>query len=165
MRSCETVGSNFKITLVIKIIRTDSTNTDFHLLVRELDKVLRILDGEDHAFYAQFNKIDSLNHVVVVYEDQTPVGCGAIKPYEEITAEIKRMFVRPEKRGQGLASQILFELENWAKELEFKKVILETGEKQIEAIHLYRKRNYDIIENFGQYKDVENSVCFQKILT
>ena len=142
------------------IIRTNSTNPDFQMLVRELDSLLRILDGEDHAFYDQFNKIDSLNHVIVLYEGQTPIGCGALKPFEKNIAEIKRMFVRKEKRGQGIASKILLELENWAKELGFDKVILETGEKQTAAINLYKNRNYDIIENYGQYKDVENRLNF-----
>ena len=149
---------------MLEIIRTDSQNPHFQLLVAELDKLLAVLDGEDHSFYAQFNKIDSLNHVLVAYVDGFPAGCGAIKQYEEKTAEIKRMFVGEKYRGQGIASQILTELEIWAKELGFNKAILETGDKQKAAIGLYSKSNYEIIPNFGQYKDVENSICFQKIL-
>jgi putative acetyltransferase len=148
-----------------KIKRTDSDDSDFQKLVTELDKDLAIRDGEDHAFFAQFNKIAAIKHVVVAYEEGAAVGCGAIKEYEENVMEVKRMFVPLEKRGKGIASIVLGELENWAKELGYQKCILETGKKQPEAIRLYQKNNYATIKNYGQYADVESSVCFEKLLT
>ncbi len=144
--------------------RTNSNNPDFQNLVTDLDIYLAIQDGAEHSFYAQFNKIDTIKHVVVVYENNMPVGCGAIKKYMNTTMEIKRMFVVPEKRNQGIASTILKELETWAGELNFQKCILETGKKQTEAIKLYLRNNYTIIANYGQYAAVENSVCFKKEL-
>jgi GNAT superfamily N-acetyltransferase len=149
---------------MITCIRTDSDNKDFQKLVRELDADLAIRDGEDHSFFAQFNKIDSIRNAVVAYELGIPVGCGAIKHYSEDTMEVKRMYVTPEYRGKGFASSVLKELENWARELNYKKCILETGEKQPEAIALYYKNQYGIIPNFGQYADVLTSVCFEKLL-
>ena len=149
---------------MIKIVRTNSANTDFQRLVKDLDKLLRTLEGEDHSFFAQFNKIDHLNHVIVAYDNEVPAGCGALKEYEGNTGEIKRMFVVEEKRGQGIASQVLSALEVWAKELGFQKVILETGHKQTEAIQLYSRRGYIIMPNYGQYKEVESSICFYKII-
>lgn len=98
-----------------------------------------------------------------IYEEENAVGCGAIKPYDKTSAEVKRMFVIPEFRGKGYASAILGELENWAKELGFELMILETGIKQLEAIKLYEK-TYERMENYGQYKGVETSVCFSKEL-
>jgi putative acetyltransferase len=148
-----------------KIKRTDSDDSDFQKLVVELDKDLAIRDGEDHAFFAQFNKIAAIKHVVVAYEAGDAVGCGAIKEYEENVMEVKRMFVPLEKRGKGIASIVLGELESWAKELGYQKCILETGKKQPEAIHLYQKNNYTTIKNYGQYADVVSSVCFEKLLT
>lgn len=145
-----------------KLIRTDSDNTDFRELVMQLDKDLAIRDGDDHAFYAQFNKIATIKHVVVAYDGATSVGCGAIKEYENGTMEVKRMFVTPDNRGKGIGSVVLKELEAWAKELGNNKCILETGEKQPEAIQLYKKNGYNIIPNYGQYKDVAASVCFEK---
>ena len=79
--------------------------------------------------------------------------------------EVKRMFVPQEQRGKGIASRILKELESWAAELGYKKCILETGEKQPEAIALYKKNNYVVIKNYGQYVDVESSVCFEKMIS
>ena len=147
---------------MIELRRTNSDNADFRELVRALDQDLAIRDGEDHSFFAQFNKIDSIRHVVVAYQNDIPVGCGAIKQYDAETMEVKRMFVPLALRGQGIASRVLTELEQWCKELHFKKCILETGEKQPEAIRLYHKNNYKVIPNFGQYADVASSVCFEK---
>jgi putative acetyltransferase len=147
---------------MVELIRTDSGNPDFVELVRHLDADLSIRDGEDHSFFAQFNKIDKIKNVIVAYYNGLAVGCGAVKSYTNETGEIKRMFVLPEYRGRKIASQILSELEKWANELEFKQVILETGKAQPEAIGLYTKSGYQIIPNYGQYENVESSVCMQK---
>ena len=61
---------------MITCIKTDSDNEDFRLLVRELDADLQKRDGEEHTFYAQFNKIDRIKHVVVAYANNEAVGCG-----------------------------------------------------------------------------------------
>ncbi len=78
------------------------------------------------------------------------------------TMEVKRMYVTVNYRGQGIASVVLKELEEWAAELNYDKCVLETGNKQPEAIALYKKNGYKIIPNYGQYKNVENSICFEK---
>jgi putative acetyltransferase len=147
---------------MIKLIRTDSANTDFQNLIVLLDQDLQIRDGDEHTFYAQFNKVDKINNVIVAYSDEKPVGCGAFKNYSAETVEIKRMFVKLENRGQKIAKQILDELESWANELGYSTFILETGIKQPEAIRLYGREGYEIIPNYGQYEGVENSVCMQK---
>ena len=147
---------------MIKIIRTNSDNPDFIELVKYLDADLAIRDGNEHSFYAQFNKIDKIKFVVIAYEDDQPVGCGAIKEYAPNTMEIKRMYTSPASRGNGIATKVLTELENWAAEMSFEKCILETGKKQPEAIALYKKSGYKSISNYGQYAGIENSVCFRK---
>jgi putative acetyltransferase len=144
--------------------RTDSDNPDFQKLVIQLDAYLRILDGDDHLFYAQLNKTDSIKHVIVAYQNGEPVGCGAIRKYADDTVEVKRMYVLENQRGKGIASALLNELETWAKELNYKKCILETGKRQSEAVNLYHKNGYNMIENYGKYKNMENSVCFEKVL-
>jgi putative acetyltransferase len=142
--------------------RTNSEDTEFQKLVADLDKDLAIRDGEEHSFFAQFNKIDMIRHVVLVYEEFDAVGCGAIKEYEPGVMEVKRMFVSLEKRGKGIASVVLQELEIWAAEMGYRKCILETGLKQPEAISLYKKNKYRLIGNYGQYAGVSSSVCFEK---
>jgi GNAT superfamily N-acetyltransferase len=142
--------------------RTSSDNSDFQALVRLLDEDLSIRDGDEHAFYAQYNKIVNIKEVVVCYLDGQAIGCGAFKEYDHHTVEIKRMYVKPEYRGKGIGLYILRELELWAAELNYTATILETGKKQPEAIRLYQKAGYTRIKNFGQYENVENSVCMAK---
>ena len=149
---------------MIRTKRTNSDNQDFIHLVKQLDAELAERDGKDHSFYAQFNKIDKIKHVIVEYENDKPVGCGAIKEYAPDTMEIKRMYTSPESRGKGIASRVLRELEGWASELSYEKCILETGKKQPEAIGLYEKNGYKTIPNYGQYAGIENSLCFEKHL-
>ena len=149
---------------MIRTIRTNSDNLDFIQLVKQLDADLAERDGKDHSFYAQFNKIDKIKYVIVAYENDKPVGCGAIKEYAPDTMEIKRMYTSPESRGKGIASSVLSELEGWASELSYEKCILETGKKQPEAIGLYEKNGYKTIPNYGQYAGIENSLCFEKHL-
>ncbi len=147
---------------MISLLRTNSENTDFVELVKLLDADLAIRDGKEHSFYAQYNKIDNIKYVVIAYDNSKPVGCGAIKEYSPDTMEIKRMYTLPEERGKRIATKILIELEKWAHELSYKKCILETGKKQPEAISLYKRNEYKIIPNYGQYVGMENSVCFEK---
>lgn len=144
--------------------RTDSTNKDFIGLVELLDADLAIRDGADHAFYAQFNKVHMIQHVIVAYENEAPVGCGAFKKYDDTSAEIKRMYVLPQHRNKGIAAEVLQQLEHWAKEEGFQSTVLETGLKQPEAIRLYEKSGYNRIPNYGQYAGVDNSVCMKKEL-
>ena len=147
---------------MLNIKRTDSTDPDFVALVKLLDQDLAIRDGDEHSFYAQFNKIDAIRHCIVACDDSTPAACGAIKAFSDDTMEVKRMYVKPDFRRGGLASAVLAELEKWAAEQGYRYCVLETGKKQPEAIALYRKNGYDIIPNYGQYANVENSVCMRK---
>lgn len=149
---------------MLTIVRSDSSNADFLSLVKLLDEDLARRDGEEHAFYAQFNKVDSIKNVLVAYEDETAVGCGAFKPFAADQVEIKRMFVKKELRGKGISKKILTELENWAGTLGYRSCVLETGKKQVEAIQLYTGAGYSIIPNYGQYATIENSICFEKSL-
>ena len=148
----------------LTLIRTNSNNANFIQLVALLDKDLAVRDGDEHALYAQFNKVDSIKQVVVAYQNGMPVACGAIKPLSETAAEVKRMFVHPDYRKKGIAAKILTELEAWATELTFEECVLETGRKQPEAIALYQKVGYQVRPNYGQYIGVDNSVCMAKPL-
>ncbi len=146
----------------INIKRTDSDNPDFRYLISHLDADLEKRYGEQQAFFSQFNKLDKIKNVVIVYLDDTPVGCGALRAYNDTDIEVKRMFVANEHRRKGIATQTLNHLEAWAAELSFKNCILETGTNQPEAISLYLKCGYEITEAYGHYVGVENSICMKK---
>ncbi|MEO0337797.1 MAG: GNAT family N-acetyltransferase [Bacteroidota bacterium] len=149
---------------MLTLKRTNSRDKDFIQLVQKLDAYLAEVDGDEHAFYAQYNGIANLNHTIVAYLNGQALACGAIKAFGEDAMEVKRMYVDPQARGQGVASQVLKGLEVWAKELGYERCVLETGERQVEAVHLYQNRGYQRTPNYGQYIGVENSVCFEKVL-
>jgi GNAT superfamily N-acetyltransferase len=146
------------------LARTTSENADFRALVQLLDQDLAERDGAEHGYYAQFNTIASLQHVVVAYQANEPIGCGAFKPFDTDAVEVKRMFVQPAHRGQGVAQAVLAELEKWASELGYASCVLETGKRQPEAIRLYERSGYGHVPNYGQYVGIANSVCLQKHL-
>ncbi|WP_422079769.1 GNAT family N-acetyltransferase [Ulvibacterium sp.] len=147
---------------MITFKRTDSSHPDFIQLVALLDADLATRDGEDHAFYDQFNGITDIGHAIVAFREEIPVGCGGIKEFKNDMMEVKRMYVIPEARGTGMGSAILQELERWTAELGYTHCILETGKRQPEAIALYKKNGYTVIPNYGPYEAMKNSVCFQK---
>ena len=149
---------------MIHLKRTNSDDSDFYELVKLLDADLLERYGDEQQFYSQFNKIDKIRFVVLAYENNEAIACGAIKEYASDTMEIKRMYVTIEMRGKGVAVAVLNDLESWAKELGYKKCVLETGDKMLEAIGLYKKSGYKIIKNYGQYENIESSICFEKEL-
>jgi len=150
---------------LITIKRTDTHNLDFQKLVKALDESLKVYYKEEVSFYDTLNSLKDIEYAVVAYnKKENLVGCGAIKKYSREEAEIKRMFVPSIFRGKGIATQILKELENWSRELNFKKTILETLKEKQYAIQFYKKNEYQEISNFGNYITAENSICFAKQL-
>ena len=146
----------------ISIKRVDAADEDFVRLVAMLDGELVVKDGEDHDFYHQYNLINDIRYAVVIAVNDEPCACGAIKPFDANTMEVKRMFTREEYRGRGLASRLLAELESWTIELKGKRCILETGKYMPDAVAFYRKNGYEEIPNYGQYVGVDSSICFEK---
>lgn len=153
----------------IRYTRTDAHNPDFQGLVRLLDAHLTSINGDDDTYYAQFNGIQHLHHVVVAYSNDAPVGCGAFKEFRDEqhphgTVEIKRMYVKENERGRGIAQGILEELERWAREEDYTSSVLETSSHLASAVKLYEKSGYERIPNYGQYVGMEMSVCMIKVL-
>ena len=146
------------------LLRTNSEHPDFRKMVNALDEDLILRNGETQKLYHQYNKIDHINHAVVVYAEAQPIGCGCFKRFDDETVEMKRMFVLPEMRGKQLAGQLLHELETWASEEGFTKAVLETGVRQVEAIRLYIRSGYHLTKNYGQYVGMEDSICYRKVL-
>jgi N-acetylglutamate synthase and related acetyltransferases len=149
---------------MLKLLKTTSENADFVRLIAELDADLNSRYGALQAQYDAYNRVEMIDTLIVAYADNQPVGCGCFKKLDDTTVEIKRMFVRPSHRGRGIAIRILTELEAWAKSLDYDATQLETGIKQTEAIGLYGKLGYTMIDNYGQYAGNENSVCMRKKL-
>ena len=103
-----------------------------------------------------------LGAFLIARSEGRAVGCGAVRRLDETTVEVKRMYVEPELRGQGVAKKILKRLEAEAKTLGAHRLVLETGIYQAEAIGLYRRAGFSEIDCFGEYAGVPTSACFEK---
>ncbi len=147
--------------------RHPNTHPDFIALTRALDQDLNARYGTAQKAYDSHNRIDPIPTAILFYKDGVPLACGCFKPLDEDSrpgVEIKRMYVDPALRGQGIGLSLLSALEAWAGELGYDTARLETGKGQPEAIGLYQKAGYQIIPNYGPYKDMPNSVCMEKEL-
>ncbi len=96
--------------------------------------------------------------------DGAASGCGAVRLISETEAEIKRMYVRPSRRGRGIARALLARLETEARRLGARRLLLETGERQQEAIGLYESAGYVRVPRFGEYVDSPLSICMARDL-
>ncbi len=147
----------------IKIIRTNSQHLEFKKLVKSLNLDLADRDGATNLL-AEFNDISNLNYVVLALIKSKVIGCGAISKHNFNSMEIKRMYVSPEARGQRVGDKILYELENWSKELGNSRCVLFMGSKQPEASKLYKRNNYGSTDKYGKLKDIPDSICLAKKL-
>ena len=150
------------MSLNIRVVKTTSKNIDFIFLIKTFDTYLWDRYPELKKDYWGNNEIEFNNNVFIVYLDEKPVACGCFKKYNKESVELKRMFVLPEARGLGLAQLVIKELEKEAKNQGFEILILETLYKQTEAIHLYQKVGFRIIENYEPYVGLSKSVCMSK---
>lgn len=146
----------------IQAVRCSPNDEEFLGLVNELDTYLSHYNGPDREFYSGFNNLDSLVGAVVARRGSEPVGCGAFRRRGNDRGEVKRMYVRPDSRGQGIARIVLTELEKWAAELELDCLQLETGSFMEDARRLYESAGYRYIPNFPPYVGLEASVCMEK---
>jgi putative acetyltransferase len=151
---------------MINIRRSSSENPDFLSLIELLDKDLWNRYPETQQNYIAFNVVKLDANVIVAYNDDNAVGCGCFRVTEnESVVEIKRMYVKEEKRGKGIAKSILMELEAWALEEGKIGAVLETGINNPEAIALYKKLGYEQIANYEPYVNNKDSICMGKDLS
>jgi GNAT superfamily N-acetyltransferase len=102
--------------------------------------------------------------LVLREDDGSAIGCGGIARFDETRGELKRMYVVPEARGRGLGRRLLEELESHARALGYTSVVLETGDRQPEAIGLYESAGFARIPCYPPYDTRALSLCFEKRL-
>lgn len=150
---------------MITLQRSNYLNLDFQKFCQELNKEFWVRYPDSQHHFEQYNKVDESAHIIVAYDDDIAIACGCFRSAtEQSTIEIKRMYVRPDRRGAGIAGKILSELEKWAGEEGYSRSILETGIKQPEAIAVYSRAGYRLIPNYPPYVGAMESVCMQKTL-
>ncbi|MFC9938779.1 GNAT family N-acetyltransferase [Nocardiopsis alba] len=102
--------------------------------------------------------------VVVRDEDGTAVGCGGLRDLGDGSGELKRMFVLPDRRGSGAAPALLRDLEGRAREFGWRRLLLETGDRQPDAVRFYTREGYSPVPAFGSYTDAPGCLCFGRDL-
>lgn len=146
---------------------TDGRDPDFITLCHGLDQFLNELVGgeENRACYLPYNRLDDIHDALVAYgADGRPAGCASFKRYGADCAEVKRVFLRPEWRGQGLGRALMEHLEERARARGYRRLVLESGEPLAAAMGLYRRLGYRVIPNYGPYRDRPESICMKKQL-
>jgi GNAT superfamily N-acetyltransferase len=143
---------------------TNGSNADFILLCHELDAFLNDIVGgeENRTQYVPYNQLNDIHDVIVAYDNNIPIGCASFKKYDAECAEVKRVFIRQAYRGKGISKKLMQLLEEKAKENRYTYLVLESGEPLVEAMRLYHSIGYEAIPNYGQYKDMPNSICMKK---
>jgi GNAT superfamily N-acetyltransferase len=154
----------------LRLTREDPRGETPLLLIRELSKELAALYPDSHggdgsgAFKPEDVLVARAGFVVAWLGDEA-VGCGALRPMENPdVGEVKRMYVRKSVRGQGISRRILSALEEMARDYGYRKLMLETGQHQKEAIGLYESSGYQRMDCYGIYEDEPLSMCYEKAL-
>jgi phosphinothricin acetyltransferase len=139
------------------------------MLIKQLSAELAPRYGDDGraGFTPEDVRVPRAAFVIARLAGQ-PVGCGALRPLADLgpqpAAEVKRMFVVPDARGHGVARSVLARLEELARDFGYQRIVLETGDRQLEAIRLYERAGYARIPCYGRYAERSWSVCFGKQL-
>lgn len=152
--------------VLIEFKRTDGKNKDFiencRLLDMDLDR--RVGKKIKREKYEKYNQLDEIQEAIVVYNDNKAVGGGAIRRYNNEDIELKRVFVHTKYQGQGIGTKLVSLLIEWAAELGYKRIILETGELLEESCYVYKKLGFKVIPNYGPYVDMPESLCMARDL-
>lgn len=140
----------------------DARNTDYLMLAQKLDEYYFTLVGDVQLRYAEANRPENMACLIVAYDNDIPVGCGCWKRVNQTTAEVKRIFVMPEYRCQGVASAIIRKLEGSIAQAGYSHIILETARTTSDSKALYLSLGYQEIDYFGSPAGAENCLCFEK---
>jgi len=150
---------------MLHLKRTKADDPDFVYLIELLDKDLWLRYPDTQQNYVAFNSVNLDFRVIVAYDAGMPVGCGCYKETKnDNVVEMKRIYVKENVRGKGIAKEVLSTLEQWAIEEGNHSAILETGINQPESLSLYKKIGYTVIDKYEPYVYSEESICMGKKL-
>lgn len=153
------------MSLDLQFVKTNAKNKDFKALAQKLDHEMWLRYGPHQEKYNGLNYLKEEAKVILIKFEQKLIGCGAFRALEDgKTIELKRVYVRPEYRGLGISKMLLQRLENWALQQGYRYAILETGNRQPEALGLYRNSGYVPIDRYNPYTQITESICMRKEL-
>lgn len=149
---------------MIEYIWTDGNNKDFLRFYEETEAFYSSIVGgrKNREGFVAYNISQSISDVLIAYEDGTAVACASLKGYSDTDVEIKRVWVEPECRGKKISLELTARLEEKAKAMGYKRMILQTRSQMTEAVGLYTKLGYSLIDNYPPYDKLEGAVCYAK---
>ena len=150
----------------VDYIWTNGNNEDFQKFYIKTEEFYSSIVGglKNRAAFVPYNISVSITDVLITSVSGVAVGCAGLKAYSDSDVEIKRVWVDPEFRGNHISTAMMDALEKKALELGFKRTILQTRPQMEEAVHLYTKRGYVLIDNYPPYDKLEGAICFAKEL-
>ena len=143
---------------------TDGDNKDFLRFYEETEAFYSSIVGgrKNREGFVAYNISQSISDVLIAYEDGAAIACAGLKGYSDTDVEIKRVWVEPEYRGRKISLELMARLEEKAKSLGYKRLILQTRPQMTEAVGLYTKLGYSLIDNYPPYDKLEGAVCYAK---
>lgn len=146
----------------MKTIFTDEKDERFLNLVGELDKGYYERIGDELSRYDSYNEFKDPHVVILALDNDIAVACASYRVFDNDSVEFKRVYVKKEYRKRGIAYNIITQLEKLAVKKGFKYSYIVTGKNNRAAIKLYEKLNYELIDNFGQFKYDDVVICMKK---
>ena len=146
----------------MEIIVTDERDERFIELTKELDNEWLQLRGDEVLKYQEYNDINDPHIVILALNWGKPIACASFRLFDKDTIEIKRVYVKKRYRRKGIAYKLIKQLEKLAMEENFKYSVIETGKDNEAAINLYRKLDYEIVDNFGIFEGDDLCICMKK---
>ena len=145
---------------------TDGNDEAFHQFYIETEKYYSQIVGgaEKRAGFVPYNLSDTISDVLIAYINGKPVGCAGLKKYSDSDVEVKRVWVEPESRGQKNASKMMNLIEGKARQMNYKRAILQTRLIMVDAVGLYERRGYTLIDNYPPYDHLEGAICMALVL-
>lgn len=146
----------------MKTVLSDENDERFLELVRELDRGYYERIGDDLSKYDSYNEFKTPHVVILAIDEDESVACASYRTVDDESVEFKRVFVKRDYRKRGIAYCLITKLERLAVRDNFKCSYIVTGKNNYAAIKLYKKLNYMLIDNFGQFKDDDAVICMKK---
>ena len=141
----------------------DKVFRDFYLITEAYYS--RIVGGEENRRqFIPYNLSSAVEDVLLVYQNNVPAACAGLKRYSDTDAEVKRVWVEPAYRRHHIAEEMMARIEDKARERGFRRTVLQTRPIMTDAVALYRKLGYSLIDNYPPYDRLEGAICFAKEL-
>ena len=143
-------------------IITNEKDERFIELTKELDNEYFQLHGDVVLKYQDYNDLNDPHIVMLALNWGKPIACASFRLFDKDTIEIRRVYVKKRYRKKGIAYKLVKQLEKLAMEENFKYSVIETGKENIAAINLYKKLDYEIVDNFGMFEGDDLCICMKK---